>query len=138
MIRPYRDEDIEVVIEIWLAASRVAHPFLSDQFMTSAQEAIQDIYMPQADVWVWEEESVITGFITLLVIGGLFVSPHAHRGGIGTALIDSVRPLHDTLEVEVFKNNPIGRAFYEKYGFELMHEHFDDDAGQAVLRLSLS
>ena len=137
MIRPYRDTDIDDVIEIWLAASRLAHPFLSEEFLESEKDTIREVHMAQAESWVWEEDGRVWGFISLLgnEIGGLFVSPDFQRGGIGTALVDFVRPLHETLEVEVFKNNRIGCSFYRRYGFEQIGERFDERAQQTALRL---
>ncbi len=51
-------------------------------------------------------------------IAGLFVLPGHHSNGIGAQLVNFIREFHNKLEVEVFRENIIGRAFYNKYGFE--------------------
>ena len=46
--------------------------------------------------------------------------------------------LHGDLEVEVFKENSIGRNFYSHYGFEHLEEKVHEPTGQQVLRLKLT
>ena len=50
-------------------------------------------------------------------IGVLFVLPDFARRGIGRSLADHALSMRETLEVEVFARNAIGRAFYAGYGF---------------------
>ena len=40
--------------------------------------------------------------------------------------------------VQVFKQNKIGRAFYDKYGFKLIKEYFHEESKQDLLRLKFS
>ncbi len=141
MIRPFTLEDLNETLTLWEAASAVAHPFFSDAFANHAKELMTTVYMPNATghTWVWcDEDHVLKGFISMIdnEIGGLFVDPRAQRMGIGKALVDHVRSMHKTLEVEVFKNNVIGSAFYHRYGFTLMHEQFHEESGQLLLRLN--
>lgn len=54
------------------------------------------------------------------------------------ALLDVwARALRGDLEVEVFERNPLGRAFYSKLGFALMHRKTHEQTGFEVLRLQL-
>ena len=48
-----------------------------------------------------------------------------------------VSQFHKELEVEVFKENKIGRAFYEKYGFKKIDEYIHDVTGNKILRMNL-
>ena len=52
--------------------------------------------------------------------------------------MDKAKELHGDLEVEVFKENTLGRKFYSKYGFETLEEKEHDPSGQQVLRLKFS
>ena len=70
-----------------------------------------------------------------LALSLLVVEPECHGMGFGKALMDKARALHGDLEVEVFKANAIGRAFYARYGFELIEEKDDEDTGHRMLRL---
>lgn len=137
MIREYRDTDIDQLLEVWLKATRVAHPFLSEEFVETEREKIRTTHMPMADTWVWEEDSRVAGFIALLgsEVGAIFVLPDLHGRGIGRALMDHARDLHGTLELDVFESNPIGRAFYERYGFEVVGELTHEATGERCLRM---
>lgn len=137
MIRKYKETDLEIVVDIWYQSSTLAHPFLEDEFVQKVKKDMHHIYIPNSKTWVYEEDGKITGFIGMIEneIGGLFVLPDQHSKGIGTKLVNLVKKQHERLEVEVFKKNEIGRAFYDKYGFELIKEYFDEASGNEVLRL---
>ena len=50
--------------------------------------------------------------------------------GIGKDLMGKAQELQRDLEVEVFKNNAIGREFYSKYGFEKLEEKLHEPTRQ--------
>ena len=137
MIRPYEAADLEDVQTSWAAASAVAHPFLSEEFMARERRNSAEIYLPQAETWVWESDGRVVGFISFLdhEVGGIFVDPSHQRPGIGQALMDRARERCGTLELEVFEANRIGRAFYDRYGFRLVKRGLHVDTEQKVLRL---
>ena len=142
-IRPYRDADLDELLTAWEASSRLAHPFLDDDFIAGERRNIAELYLPNTESWVCEHDGRVVGFIALIAleagaeIGGLFVDPAFHGRGFGRALVDHVRPSRETLEVEVFEANAIGRAFYDRYGFAPMGRSVHEATGQAVLRLVL-
>ncbi|WP_191859286.1 N-acetyltransferase [Hanstruepera ponticola] len=139
MIRKHIPSDLEPILEIWYQSSTLAHPFLEDNFVEQVKTAMRDMYIPGSETWVYEENNNILGFISMMdnEIGGLFVLPNHHGNGIGTQLVNFIKPMHKRLEVEVFDKNTIGRAFYDKYGFEQMNHYFHKDSNQDVLRLKL-
>lgn len=139
MIRGYRVEDCDDVLDVWAAASALAHPFLGDRFLQQERQQIRDVHLPQAETWVWEADHHVAGFISLLgnEVGAIFVDPRFHRCGIGRTLMDHARSLRRGLEVEVFSDNQIGRAFYSSYGFELMLRKIHKPTGLPLLRLRL-
>jgi putative acetyltransferase len=98
------------------------------------------VYLPKAESWVWQAEGHVVGFISLLgnEVGAIFVDPRFHRSGIGRALMERARTLRGELEVEVFERNLLGRAFYAKLGFELMHQKVHKQTGFEVMRLRLA
>ena len=93
--------------------------------------------MPIADTWVVSKSNSIVGFIAIIgnEVGALFVEPEYHRQGYGKALMDKAQGLHPTLELDVFKENTIGRSFYDRYGFKLHSERVHEETGNIVLRL---
>ena len=140
MIRTYRPADLEELLGVWARASAVAHPFLDQDFRERERRKIPDVYLPQAETWVWEADGRVVGFISLLEneIGALFVAPDLHRSGIGRALVERARALRGALEVEVFEKNALGRAFYDALGFELVHREVHDPTGFVMVRLRLA
>ena len=140
MIRPYEDRDLNDVLDVWNAATRLAHPFLDNVFLRDERKAIAEVYLPMAETWVFILDTGVVGFIALLgdEVGGLYVAPDHHGQGIGRQLVDHARGLRGHLEVEVFKANTLGRRFYDRYGFVLMKERIHEETGQPLLRLKWS
>ena len=138
-IRHYSNADLEAVLSSWEKATRLAHPFMTDEFITQERINVAEIYMPNTDTWVVEIEGDVEGFIALMgnEVGALFLQPRCHGIGAGRALMDKAQKLHGDLEVEVFKENSIGRKFYSQYGFELLEEKVHEPTGQQILRLKL-
>ncbi len=137
MIRKYRESDYEVLIEAWFAASQVATPFLSDEFLAEERDKIRKIYLPKAETWVFETEDTVAGFIALIgnEVGAIFVHPKLQGRGIGRALMDHAAGLQDSLYLDVFKDNAVGRRFYDRYGFRFEREHVHEQTGHAQMRL---
>ena len=137
MIRKYNENEIPKLLKIWEAAALIAHPFLSTEFHEMVKKAMKDMYLPNSDTWVYEESEKIIGFIAMLnnEIGGLFVDPNQQSKGVGTSLVNHMTQFHDTLEVEVFEENKIGKPFYEKYGFKVIKEYVMEETNQKVLRM---
>ena len=140
MIRKYQPEDCDEVLSVWAAATAMAHPFLSERFLEVERHEIRNVHLPKADTWVLEAEGHVVGFISLLgsEVGAIFVDPRFHRSGIGWALLDHARTLREELEVEVFRDNAVGRAFYAKYGFEPILQRIHEPTGLEVVRLRLA
>ena len=140
MIRKHTPDDAATILDIWYQASTLAHPFLDDAFAEQVKTAMRDMYIPNSETWVYEENNTVLGFISMMgnEIGGLFVLPNNQGKGIGTQLVNFIKPSHDSLEVEVFDKNSIGRAFYDKYGFKQIHNYFHKESNQDVLRLKLN
>jgi putative acetyltransferase len=140
MIRKYNEQDLEDLLATWEAASEVAHPFLTPKFLASVRHDISNLYLPNAETWVYEDGGRVVGFIALIgnEVGAIFVHPSHQKTGIGRGLMDKARELRGELEVEVFVANTIGRAFYAKYGFEAIEEKVHYQTGHDVLRLRLT
>jgi putative acetyltransferase len=137
LIRQYEESDLEAVLSSWESATRLAHPFMTDEFLAQERKNTAEIYLPNTDTWVIEIDEEVVGFIALMgnEVGAIFIQPEHHGKGAGKALMDKARDLHGDLEVEVFSENTIGRRFYSKYGFEFLEEKLHEPTGQQVLRL---
>lgn len=129
--------DLNAVLDSWEVATRLAHKFMTDDFIAQERKNVADVYLPNTDTWVAEVNNEVQGFIALMgnEVGAIFLQPHCHGKGIGKALMDKAQELHGDLEVEVFKDNSIGRKFYSQYGFEFLEEKLHELTEQQVLRL---
>ena len=139
MIRAYQPDDLEPLMAVWLAASRVGHPFLSAEQLVKDRIEIIEKYIPIARQWVVELDGVIVGFIAMLDnhIGGLFVDPTHHRRGIGAALVAHIKLMHERLTVNVFRDNHNGIAFYESVGFVCLQEQTCTHTGLPELLMEM-
>ncbi len=139
-IRKYEVADLAAVLSSWEIATRLAHPFMTDAFIAQERINIAQVYLPNADTWVADFDGDVQGFITLIgnEVGAIFLHPAQHGKGAGKALMDKAQALHGDLEVEVFKENSIGRRFYSRYGFEFLEEKFHEPTGQLLLRLKFT
>lgn len=137
-IRPYQDHDLSDLLAVWESASKLAHPFLTAEHLQQVRQDIPNVYIPNAETWIVNDGDKLIGFIALIgaEVGALFVDPGVHGRGFGKALMDRASSLRSHLEVEVFKDNAIGRRFYDRYGFEFQHEKIHEETGNMVLRLS--
>ena len=140
IIRKYKITDLDGVLSSWENTQKKAHPFLPEDFQTQEMINIQELYLPNADTWVVEEDNIVVGFIALIgnEIGGLFLQPTHHGKKLGKMMVDKAQELHGDLEVEVFKKNLIGRNFYVKYGFKLIKEKVHEQTDEQVLRLKFT
>ena len=139
-IRPYAGAcDRERLLDIWLTASRVGHPFLSEDDLASQMQLVGDVYLPEADNWVIEADGGPAGFIGLLdnFIGGLFVDPAFHGRGLGKRLVLHAAQLKGALDVEVYADNRDACHFYRCMGFVETERLAHDDEGRplAVIRM---
>lgn len=139
MIRDYADADLDEVLDAWYEASLVAHSFLPADFFVAERSELADRWLPAADVFVYELDGRVVGFVALLdrEVGGLFVHPDHQGQGIGRALVDHARSLRPRLELDVFAENDVGRRFYAAYGFEQVGTHIDPQTGHEQHRLRL-
>ena len=138
LIRPYKESDCDAIIDVWFAASLLATPFLSEEFLAAERESIRSIWLQKADTWVFVEDGQVVGFLSLVgnEVGAIFVHPEAQGQGIGRALMDHAAGLHDELFLDVFEANAVGRRFYDRYGFKFERKHFHEVSGHMQLRLS--
>ncbi len=130
-IRAFQAADTSRLSDIWYRASLRAHPFLGRQRLSEQRKLIETVYLPKAETWVACLENRPVGFIGLLdaFIGGLFVDPDRHRGGIGRALVAHALGLKGELTVEVYAANAGACAFYRRQGFTETARRPQDDNG---------
>ena len=137
MIRQYEVRDTDTIIIAWYAASKIATPFLTEEFLAETRENIRNLWLPNAETWVFEAEGKVIGFITLIEneVGAIFVHPKFQGTGAGKALMDHAISLRGHVFLDVFEENSVGRRFYDGYGFQFESKHLHKETGHMHLRL---
>ncbi|KFX03786.1 acetyltransferase [Pectobacterium betavasculorum] len=136
MIRPYRGSDIEPLMQLWLKSTILAHPFIREDYWRESASAVREIYIPQSQTWVYEEQESLIGFISVLearFIGALFVEKNYYGKQIGAALIQHVQALFPLLSLEVYQQNTRACRFYHKQGFAIVDENVNRDTQATAL-----
>lgn len=131
-----RIEDIESVMNIWLSNTVVAHPFISVEYWENNYDTVKNIYLPNAKTFVFEEEGMIKGFISIIdecFIGALFVDNQFQGHGIGCALIEDALNKYEHLSLAVYKDNLKSVNFYKQRGFKVSCEQVNEDTGKLEL-----
>jgi putative acetyltransferase len=139
-IRHYIDSDLAEVVSSWESATRLAHPFMTEEFLAQERKNLPEVYLPNADTWVAEIDGAVVGFIALIgnEVGAIFVQPTHHGEGAGLALMNKAQEIHGELEVEVFSENTIGRRFYARFGFKQLEEKLHEATGRKLLRMKFA
>jgi putative acetyltransferase len=126
MIRQLRPEnDIKRVAEIWLNESIRVHNFVPDpeNFWRKEQPGfIQETLA--ADAYVYEEDRLIKGFLTIenTYILAVYVELHCQNKGIGTSLLNLAKCCGESLHLHVFVKNIDSINWYLKHGFKIANK----------------
>lgn len=136
MIRPFRAEDLEDVMTLWLETNIKAHDFIGSTYWYENVTLVRET-LPQAMVSVYEWNNIIKGFVGLMdgYIAGIFVSDDLQSHGIGKALLDEVKTGHNTLSLSVYKKNKRAVGFYLREGFVVQAEQHDECTGEMEWRM---
>ncbi len=131
MIRKFKQSDIDQVTSIWLETSIKAHDFVDSEFWKSKVKDMREIYIPSGETYVFEEEGVNKGFVSLFkdTLAAMFVSPDFQGAGIGKQLMGKAKDVRDNLALSVYKENPKSIEFYKKCGFMIEKEQIDQHTG---------
>ncbi|MGP3790668.1 N-acetyltransferase [Pseudomonas sp. B392_1p] len=135
MIRAYRAADIDQVLAIWLSASIKAHDFIESAFWKSKISEMRDVYIPSSETLVYEADGAVVGFYSLYEnnLAAIFVAPGSQGKGLGSVLLDDAKSRRKNLQLAVYKENTPSIKFYEKHGFTLLGEKFDEHTGHPEL-----
>lgn len=132
MIRRLENTDLDAAAELWLEGNLQAHAFLPAQYWRSRFAQVRGL-LAQAEVYVYETDGVLQGFIGLegAYIAGLFVAQGARSRGVGKALLDFLKTRRQSLHLHVYQKNTRAAAFYRREGFRVREAGVDGDTGEA-------
>lgn len=130
MIRKFKEDDLNTVMQIWFDTNIEAHHFISRQYWIDNYEMVKDI-LPKKEIYVYEDDNTnqINGFIGLMdnYIAGIFVNKNNQSRGIGKQLLDYVKEIKETLNLSVYQKNIRAISFYQREQFVIQFEHIDND-----------
>ena len=131
MIRRLQKADVDRVMDLWLDTNLKAHNFVHAAYWRSNFEPVKEM-LPQAEVYVYESAGEIQGFVGLTgeYIEGIFVSGEMQSQGIGKRLLDHMKAIKDTLHLSVYQKNTRAIRFYQREGFVIQHEGWDESTGE--------
>jgi len=133
MIRKFKSEDTERVLDIWLKASIQAHDFVSAEFWESQVSNMREIYLPASKSFVFVEDGQVLGFYSLYenMLAAIFVSTESQGQGIGKQLMAHAKGQCSDLKLNVYKDNEATYKFYLSQGFKVDNEHICEHTGCA-------
>lgn len=131
--RQARADDHARLFDIWHAAVKATHHFLSENDIAEIADVVKNQYLPNAEFSVYVDASDRPlGFMgcTDSNIDALFVDPDAHGKGIGKQFIAKAKEQFEAVTVQVNEQQPQAHAFYKSCGFVDMRRDPVDDAGR--------
>ncbi len=134
MIRRFKISDIERVMQIWFDVNTHTHNFISESYWEDNFDSVKNI-LPQAEIYVYEADSDIQGFIGLKdnYIAGIFVDENMQSKGIGKQLLDFVKGIKNSLTLQVYTKNERAVKFYERENFKIHEEKTDENTKEHEL-----
>ncbi len=131
MIRKFEEKDKEQVMKIWLNVNIQAHHFIEEGYWRENFAAVSEM-IPQSEVYVYEENEVVVGFIGLAdqYIAGIFVDCTCQSKGIGAQLLEYAKERKDGLMLHVYEKNVRAVSFYKREGFVVKSEQRDENTGE--------
>lgn len=122
MIRECQPSDLPALLDVWLASTTAAHPFIDPLYWQQSLPLVRDSYLPDAHTWVYLENGKLLGFISVMnasFVGALFVAQQAAGRGIGSALLNEAKRHYAALSLEVYQKNTLAVNFYHRQGFRI-------------------
>jgi putative acetyltransferase len=140
-LRPYRAEDEDAAIALWLDTWKLAYPSIDfDARVTWWRERWRNELVPNAAIIVADQTGVMAGFVTIDSSGyldQLVVAPGHWGSPLATLLVDETKrrsPDGVTLKVNADNNRAI--RFYERNGFAHAGEDVNPGSKRLVLKMA--
>jgi len=140
-LRPYRAEDEDAAIALWLETWKLAYPSIDfDARVAWWRERWRNELVPKADIIVAEQAGALIGFVTIDSSGyldQLVVAPDHWGSPLATTLVDEAKrrsPDGVTLKVNADNNRAI--RFYERNGFVHAGEDVNPGSKRLVLKMA--
>lgn len=139
-LRPYRAEDEDAAIALWLKTWQQTYPTID--FVARVpwwRERWRNELVPNAAIIVAEEVAALAGFVTIdtrAYLDQLVVAPEHWGSPLANALVDEAKRLSpDTITLLVNDDNARAIRFYERNGFVRAGHDVNPTSGRPVLKM---
>ena len=140
-LRPYRAEDEDAAIALWLETWKLAYPSIDfDARVAWWRERWRNELVPNAAIIVADQAGAMAGFVTIDSSGyldQLVVAPRHWGSPLATLLVDEAKrrsPDGITLKVNADNNRAI--RFYERSGFAHAGKDVNPGSKRLVLKMA--
>lgn len=140
MITTVSTEEFPRLLEIWEAAVRATHHFLSEADIEEFRPIVLEHAFPAVKLACARTEAgEIVGFVGTAdgKVEMLFIDPAFHGRGLGKSLMAHAIRHEGATEVDVNEQNPNALAFYLRLGFEVVSRSPLDTQGKPFPLLHL-
>jgi putative acetyltransferase len=139
-LRPYRTEDEDAAIALWLETWQQAYPQIDFAArVTWWRERWRTELVPKAAIVVAEQEGALIGFVTIDASGyldQLVVAPGHWGSELADTLVNEAKRLSpDRITLLVNTDNIRAIRFYQRNGFVHAGEDVNPTSGRPVLRM---
>ena len=140
-LRPYRAEDEDAAIALWLETWKLAYPSIDfDARVDWWRERWRGELVPNAAIIVAEQAGALAGFVTIDPSGyldQLVVAPDHWGSKLATELVDEAkRRSPDGVTLKVNADNASAIRFYERCGFMYAGEDVNPGSKRLVLKMA--
>ena len=139
-LRPYRAEDEDAAIALWLETWQRAYPDIDFAARVSWwRQRWRGELVPDAAIIVAENAGALLGFVTIDPTGyldQLVVAPDLWGSELGNALVNEAKRLSpDRITLLVNTDNVRAIRFYQRNGFADAGEDVNPTSGRPVLKM---
>src|SRR3954469_22963069 len=140
-LRPYRADDEDAAIALWLETWKLAYPSIDfDARVAWWRERWRGELVPQAAIIVADEAGVMTGFVTIDPSGyldQLVVGPAQWGSELGNTLMSEAKRLSPAgITLKVNADNFRAIRFYERNGFVHAGEDVNPTSKRLILKMA--
>src|SRR5699024_11629594 len=128
MIRTYKKNYIDILIDIWYKSSLQAHDFIYSGYWKPQIEEMKEKYIPMSETHVTTNQTKIIGFISMLegYFAARFMYVAYQNNGAGKELLNFEKRRRNKIRLKVYKENLSGVSLYEKNGCIIKGELTDE------------
>src|SRR5699024_4669601 len=132
MIRAYKENDIDILIDIWYKSSLQAHDFIYSGYWESQIEEMKEKYIPMSETHVITNQTKITGFTSIVerYLAAFYIDVTYKNNGARKEILKIKKRRRNKIRLKVYKENLSAVRFYEKNGFIIKEELTDEQTNK--------